>query len=142
RSQLSSELQCALCIDGLDVRPDEVSYLDYLNVVSRICNSIWLVNATQLARISPSLKIVLLLRPDIFEAVPFQNRGPKLQNHAHLVEWSAQYNRYEESEIFKFTDLVLFSQQDTSQRLGPGDTWSYYFPFKVESRVRDDGDDA
>ncbi|WP_421932565.1 P-loop ATPase, Sll1717 family [Phenylobacterium sp.] len=138
---LDSTSQFTVFVDGLDVRPDEVAYPDYLNVVSSICNSVWVLNATQLARIPPSFKISLLLRPDIFEAVPFQNRGPKLQNHAHLVEWSAFYRTYQESEIFKFTDLVLLSQQDDKTDLHPGDTWSRYFPFKIESRVSEIGDD-
>ncbi|MGD0027220.1 MAG: hypothetical protein ABSC37_21785 [Xanthobacteraceae bacterium] len=140
-AQHSSDLQFTLFIDGLDVRPDEVSYPDYLTVVSSICNAIWVLSATQLARIPPSLKVVILLRPDIFEAVPFQNRGPKLQNHAHLVEWSARYKDYQDSEIFKFTDRILYSQQETGERLREGDTWRHYFPFRIESRVSDGGDD-
>ncbi|MFC3686015.1 P-loop ATPase, Sll1717 family [Hydrogenophaga luteola] len=136
----SNALQFAMFIDGLDVRPDEVSYHDYLTVVSSICNAIWVINSTQLARIEPQIKITLLLRPDILETVPFQNRGPMLQNHSHLVEWGTRYPNFADSEIFKFTDRVLYSQQDEAERLYPGQTWEKYFPFKVESRASASGD--
>jgi hypothetical protein len=140
-ARFSADLQFSLFIDGLDVRPDEVSYPSYLSVVSSICNAIWVLSSTQLARIPPTLKVVILLRPDIFEAVPFQNRGPKLQNHAHLVEWSTRYQNFQDSEIFKFTDRILHAQQTDIEGLNQGDTWRHYFPFRVKSRVSDAGDD-
>ena len=55
----SSDLQFALYIDGLDVRPEEVAYPDYLGVVSSICNAIWVLSATQLSRIPPTLKVTI-----------------------------------------------------------------------------------
>lgn len=139
-SGLNGSLQHTIFIDGLDVRPEEVSYPDYLEVIASICNAIWVVNATQLAKLQPKLKLTLLLRPDIIEAISFQNRGPKIQHHGHLVEWSTDYRNYRTSEIFKFTDLVLFSQQDHSTPASPGDTWDAYFDFTVPSRVNPNGD--
>lgn len=139
-SELPPDIQLTIFVDGLDVRPDVVSYPDYLEVVSSIVNANWVVNATQLAKLSAQLKITLLVRPDIMEAVSLQNRGPKIQHHGHLVEWATAYKDYRESEIFKFTDIVLFSQQSENLKLGPGDTWNHYFPFRVESRVKEEGD--
>ena len=128
---LSNTLQQTIFFDGLDVRPEDVSYPDYLEVVASICNAIWIVNATQLAKLPSSIKLTLLLRPDIIEAISFQNRGPKIQHHGHLVEWSTDYREYRSSEIFKFTDLVLYSQQDHTTPVNPGDTWNSYFDFTV-----------
>ena len=137
---IGSSLQQTIFVDGLDVRPEEVAYLDYLEVVSSICNAIWVVNSTQLAKLPSTMKIVLLLRPDIIESISFQNRGPKIQHHGHFVEWSTPYKDFKNSEIFYFTDLVLFSQQPDTKQLESGDTWNSYFPFTVKSRVNEDGD--
>ena len=133
--------QFAIFLDGLDVRPDGVSYGDYLSVVSSVCNAVWDTNSKQLTGMSHQLKMVLLLRPDILETVPIQNRGPKLMNHSHLVEWSTRYVHFQESEIFKFTDRVLSSQQSQDERLAEGDAWRKYFPFRISSRVSKTGDD-
>ena len=64
-----------------------------------------------------------------------------MQNHSRLVEWGTRYRNYSDSEIFKFTDLILNSQQDSKEQIHPGDTWKHYFPFRIESRVSDGGDD-
>lgn len=142
-SELPANDQFVLFLDGLDVRPETVRYKDFLEVISSICNAAWLINSSQFSKISQQFRIVLLLRPDIFENVTFQNRGPILQDHSHLIEWNTPYNKFEESEIFALTDKILQSQQNEAdiKRFYPGDTWRKYFPFKVHSRVSDEGDD-
>jgi len=132
---LSSDVQFTLFIDGLAVRTDDVAYPDYLSVISSICNTIWILNSSKLSRSAARLKIVLLVRPDIFDVVSIQNRGPKLQNHSHLVEWPARYGTFEASELFKLTDRVLRCQQTSDLRLREGDSWGHYFNFLVNNRA-------
>lgn len=141
---MPEKTQFTIFIDGLDVRPDDVGYADYLTVVSSICNAVWVLNATQLAKLPGHFKATILLRPDIFESVAIQNRGPKLQNHGHLVEWSAEYRDYRDSEIFSFTDRVFYSQQSEQfkqQNVRLGDTWDTYFPFMMSRHNEKDEDD-
>lgn len=141
---MPEQTQFTIFIDGLDVRPDDVGYSDYLTVVSSICNAVWVLNATQLAKLPGKFKATILLRPDIFESVAIQNRGPKLQNHGHLVEWSAEYRDYRDSEIFSFTDRVFYSQQSEKfkeQKVRAGDTWDAYFPFMMGRHNEKEEDD-
>ena len=140
-SEYDESYQFCLFVDSIDVRPEQLEYSDYLEIVTGLCNGAWVLNATQLSRIKPAFKVVLMLRPDIFEAVPFQNRSTKLATHAHLVDWSTRYNIYRDSEIFKMTDWLFHVQQAESSKARQGDTWNSYFPFKVDSRVSKDGDD-
>ena len=141
-SGFDDSFQFCLFVDSIDVRPEQLAYSDYLEVVTGLCNGAWILNATQLSKIQPAIKVVLMLRPDIFEAVPFQNRSTKLATHAHLVDWSTRYNIYDESEIFKMTDWLFHVQQSESSKSRQGDTWNAYFPFRVDSRVnKKDGDD-
>lgn len=140
-AEYGEDYQFCLFVDSIDVRPEQLEYSDYLEIVTGLCNGAWVLNATQLSRISPSFKVVLMLRPDIFEAVPFQNRSTKLATHAHLVDWSTRYNVYRDSELFKMTDWLFHVQQSESNRARQGDTWNAYFPFRVDSRISDEGDD-
>ena len=130
------DVQYSLFIDGLDIRPNDVAYQDFLEVISSICNTIWILNTTQLVPSPAFLKAVLLVRPDIFDVVSIQNRSSKLTNHAHLVEWheGAIYDQYASLELFKLTDKVLRLQQSPELKLYEGDAWDGYFPFKVFSR--------
>lgn len=142
-STMSNTHQFTVFLDGLDVRPDRVQYSDFLEVISSICNAVWLINSSQFSKAPHMFKLVLLLRPDMFENVTFQNRGPILQDHSHLIEWNTPYNSFEDSEIFKLTDRILYSQQKTEDinRTYPGDVWRHYFPFRVHSRFMKEGDD-
>jgi hypothetical protein len=79
-----------------------------------------------------SLKIVLVLRPDVFEAIQLQNKNAVLEMHTHLIEWTTTYKKYKASQLFAFTDRLLSSQQDTL--LGLGEAWHSYFPFRIKSR--------
>ena len=78
------------------------------------------------------LKVVLVLRPDVFEAIQLQKKNAVLEMHTHLIEWTTTYKKYRTSQLFAFTDKLLSSQQDDV--LAIGEAWRSYFPFEMKSR--------
>lgn len=133
--------QFSLFIDSIDVRPEALDYPSYLEIVSSLCNAVYLVNVTQLWRSPGQFKIVVLLRPDIFESLRFQNKGTKLDTYSHVIDWTTHYVTYRSSEIFKLADRLLQVQQGPSATEPEGATFDSYFGFKIESKRRTEPDD-
>src|ERR1051325_1884475 len=123
-----------LFIDGIDIRPSGLDYDEYLMCVRGLANAIWSVNSDFLPNIKDSkgrMKVVLLLRPDIFNSLGLQNQNNKLRDNSVLLDWRTTYTEYRSSAIFRLTDKLLASQQP--EALTPGDAWDYYFPFAVRN---------
>lgn len=119
-----------LFIDGVDIRPSSVSYDEYLECVKGLSNAIWAVNNDFFSSIKDTkgrLRVVLLLRPDIFESLGLQNQNNKLRDNSVLLDWRTKYTNYRSSQIFEIADNLLKSQQE--EQLEVGDAWDYYFPY-------------
>src|SRR5205085_2413066 len=72
-----------LFIDGIDIRPHGVPYEEYLECVKGLANAVWAVNNDFFANIKDSkgrLRVVLLLRPDIFNSLGMQNQNNKIRD--------------------------------------------------------------
>ena len=127
-----------LFIDGIDVRPGEIVYHDYLECVKGLANAVWALNADFFSKIKDSkgrFKVILLLRPDIFNSLSLQNATNKLQDNAVFLDWRTTYPEYRESELFKLADRMLRSQQN--EKIDEGKTWDYYVPWKSKSNHPD-----
>ena len=57
-----------LFIDGIDIRPENIPYNEYLECVKGLANAIWSLNNDFFPNLKSTgkLKIILLIRPDIF----------------------------------------------------------------------------
>ncbi len=75
------------------------------------------------------LRVVLLIRPDIFNSLGLQNQNNKIRDNAVLLDWQTTYPAYRQSAIFSIADRLLSSQQTTPLELGKA--WDYYFPYKI-----------
>lgn len=121
-----------LFIDGIDIRPASMLYDDYLECIKGLANAVWALNNDFFANIKGSagrLRVVLLIRPDIFNSLGLQNQNTKIRDNAVLLDWQTTYPMYRESAIFSIADRLLCSQQSTSLQFG--DAWDYYFPYKI-----------
>ena len=70
-----------LFIDGIDVRPSQIPYEEYLDCIKGLANACWTLNAELFSNVRDSkgqIRIVLLLRPDIFNSLNMQNLTNKL----------------------------------------------------------------
>ena len=121
-----------LFIDGIDIRPSSVPYADYLDCIKGLANAVWSINNDFFAGIRDSrgrMRVVLLLRPDIFDTLGLQNQNAKIRDNAVMLDWRTTYPEHRNSAIFQIADKLLNAQQ--SEVLRPGDAWDYYFPYEV-----------
>ncbi|WP_368029747.1 hypothetical protein [Arcobacter sp. s6] len=119
-----------LFIDGIDIRPDNVPFEDYLECIKGLATAVWELNND----FFPTMKdckgrarIVLLVRPDIFESLGLQNLNTKIRSNSVLLNWVTEYKEYKNSKLFNMIDNILNSQQ--KEKKGLGDSWQHYFPF-------------
>jgi len=147
-SELKLSNNHTLFIDGIDIRPDGIPYTEYLDCVKGLANAIWQLNNDFFPSIRDSkgrLKVVLLVRPDIFSSIGLQNQNTKLRSNSVYLDWRTSYANYETSALFKMTDQLLFNQQDNQDKLKLGmlgDTWKHYFPYSTERGDKDFNNDS
>lgn len=125
-----------LFIDGIDIRPPSVDYESYLDCIKGLANAVWSVNNDIFANIKDSkgrLKIVLLVRPDIFTSLSLQNMNSKVGDNSVVLSWVTTYKDYRTSPLFLLTDRLLSYQQD--KKYSPGIAWDHYFPYDAKSVI-------
>lgn len=117
-------------IDGIDIRPTFVPYNDYLECIKGLANAVWSINTDFFSSIRNSqgrMRVVLLIRPDIFQSLELQNQNNKISDNSVLLDWQTTYPIYRKSALFGMADTLLKSQQKTDLELG--EAWDYYFPY-------------
>lgn len=130
-NQLKLTKHHLLFIDGIDIRPGELKYKDYIECIKGLANAVWTLNNDILANIRDSkgrLRVVLLLRPDIFDSLGLQNQNTKLRDNAVFLDWRTTYAEHRNSNLFLATDRLLGDSQ--SDFTNPGEAWDHYFPFE------------
>lgn len=123
-----------LFIDGIDIRPSSIEYSDYLDCVKGLANAIWSINNDFFSAIKDSpgrMRVVLLVRPDIFDSLGLQNQNNKVRDNSILLDWRTTYAGHRSSMIFELADKLLRVQN--SPDLEIGQAWDHYFPYKLPS---------
>jgi len=126
-----------LFIDGIDIRPDTVPFEDYLDCIKGLSNAIWHLNNDFFPKIKDSkgrARVVLLVRPDIFESLGLQNLNTKIRSNSVLLNWITEYNEYKNSKLFLLIDKLLSSQQNSTYEVG--ESWQKYFPYNAPKAER------
>ena len=118
-----------LFIDGIDIRPENIPYNEYLECVKGLANAIWSLNNDFFPNLKSQgkLKVILLIRPDIFSNLGLQNQNNKLKDNSILLDWKTNYSDFASSKLFLLADRLLLAQQD--KNLPPGGSWAHYFPY-------------
>lgn len=104
-------------IDGIDFRPESVPYNDYLACIKGLGEAAWQLNNDFFGNIRDSkgrMKIVLLVRPDVFHALNLYNSNSRLQDNSVFLDWHTTEKDYRTSLLFYATGKY-FSSQQTSQ---------------------------
>lgn len=131
-----------LFIDGIDIRPDSVPFGDYLECIKGLANAIWELNNDFFPTIKDTkgrIRIVLLVRPDIFESLGLQNLNTKIRSNSVLLDWNTEYKHYKNSKIFQLINHLLQVQQ--APELQSNDAWQYYFPYNESNKSRETEDE-
>lgn len=134
-SSLKLELNHIQFIDGIDIRPRNIQYEDYLECVKGLSNAVWTLNNDFFSNIKDSkgrIKVMILVRPDIFSQLGLQNLNNKIRDNGVLLDWKTTYPAYRNSSIFKVADTILNTQQGALKNFG--ECWDYYFPFTNKNR--------
>jgi hypothetical protein len=119
-----------LFIDGIDIRPGSIPFDVYMECIKGLANAVWAANNDFFSSIKDSrgrIRVVLLLRPDIFDSLGLQNQNSKLRDNSVVLNWLTTYTEYRNSPLFRMADQLLAFQQN--QQYGQGEVWDYYFPF-------------
>ncbi len=126
-----------LFIDGIDIRPDTVPFDDYLECIKGLANAIWHLNNDFFPKTKDSkgrARVVLLVRPDIFESIGLQNLNTKIRSNSVWLNWVTEYNEYKNSKLFLLIDKLLSSQQEISYQVA--ESWQNYFPYNAPKTDR------
>ncbi|WP_152982026.1 P-loop ATPase, Sll1717 family [Prosthecomicrobium hirschii] len=101
-------------IDGLDVQSFEFSLNSSGNeklqtiCISGLVDAAWKLNRDVLfKKFNHDVRVVVLIRPDIFERVGFHNTGTKLADNAIFLNWNTKARGFEHSEFFKIANRLL-----------------------------------
>lgn len=103
-----------LFVDGVDYRPEEVPYNDYLACVKGLGEAVWQLNTEFFGNIRDSkgrIKIVLLVRPDVFHKLNLYNSNSRLRDNAVLLEWVTTEAAMRSSQLYQATGKYFSSQQ-------------------------------
>lgn len=120
-----------LFIDGIDIRPGNIEFYDYLDCVKGLANAAWELNNDFFSQIKDSkgrMKVVLLLRPDIFNSIGMQNQNTKIRENSLFLDWKTEYKNHRTSDIFKIVSKVLDLNKEKNED-GNIISWDYYFPW-------------
>ncbi|THD31770.1 MAG: funZ protein [Flavobacterium johnsoniae] len=130
-STIRLERNHILFIDGIDIRPRNIEYEDYLECVKGLANAVWTLNNDFFSKLKGQgrIKVMILVRPDIFSHLGLQNLNNKVRDNSVLMDWKTTYPIYRNSNLFKLADNILNAQQEKNHPTG--ESWDYYFPFKV-----------
>lgn len=123
-----------LFIDGIDIRPGSIPYDEYLECIKGLANASWNLNNDFFSSIRDSkgrFRVILLLRPDIFNSIGLQNLTNKIRDNSVYLDWRTTYPSYRDSHLFELSDKLLAAQQE--EALDFGKSWDYYFPWKIIS---------
>ena len=129
-SQLKLEQNYILFIDGIDIRPSSIPYDEYIECIKGLANPIWELNNDIFSTFKDSkgrMRVVLLIRPDIFDSLGLQNQNTKIRDNSVFLDWRTEYHNHRKSDLFKVVDHLLQSQQ--TEKLEIGQAWDYYFPW-------------
>jgi hypothetical protein len=121
-----------LFIDGIDIRPGSIPYDAYLECIKGLANAVWAANNDFFSNIKDSkgrLRVVLLVRPDIFNSLGLQNQNSKLRDNSVVLNWLTTYPEHRASHLFQMSDKLLAFQQQ--HQCSEGESWDYYFPFNA-----------
>jgi len=121
-----------LFIDGIDIRPSSIPYSDYLECIKGLANAIWELNNDFFPSIRDSggrLRVVLLIRPDIYESLGLQNQNTKIRSNSVFLNWHTNYSNHRTSGLFQVIDRLLQHQQEEVLLLGQA--WDHYFPWNT-----------
>lgn len=115
-------------IDGIDFRPSSVSYREYMDCIKGLGEAAWQLNTEFFNGIRDSrgrIKIVLLVRPDVFHSLNIYNSNSRIQDNTVFLSWYTTEINASSSPLFEVVGKFLASQNGSN--VSAKDAWCNYF---------------
>lgn len=133
--ELKLEKDHLMFIDGIDVRPSEITHQEYLECIKGLSLAILSLNNEFFPNIKDSqgsCRYVLLIRPDIFESIALHNPNAKIRDNAIVLNWNTNYDSHRKSSLFTAVDQMI-STQCEGEDFATSKSWDYYFPWHAKT---------
>lgn len=116
-----------LFFDGIDYRPESISYKDYIECVKGLGEAVWQLNQFfgSIRDSNGRTKIVLLVRPDVFHALNLYNSNSRFQDNTVFLSWTTTEQECLTSPLYELSGRY-FSSQQTSE-VSPAQAWQHYY---------------
>ena len=117
-----------LFFDGIDYRPESIHYKEYLECVKGLGEAVWQLNSQFFGSIRDSpgrIKIVLLVRPDVFHALNLYNSNSRFQDNTVFLDWNTTEAEHANSALYEVAGRYLSSQQANATT--PHEAWRHYY---------------
>ena len=109
-SSLKLDKDFILFVDGIDIRPDQIEFSEYIECIKGLANAAWELNTEFFGNIKGAkqhIKVMLLMRPDILDRMGFQNLNAKVHDNGVVLNWITSYDNFANSSIFKLVSGIL-----------------------------------
>lgn len=123
-----------LFIDGIDFRPEAVHYSDYIECIKGLSEAAWQLNTEFFNSIKDSkgrMKVVLLVRPDVFHKLNLYNSNSRLQDNCVFLDWATTEREYKNSRLLEVSGRYFSNQQSYS--VDAISAWNQYFGEEAEA---------
>ena len=120
-----------LFIDGIDIRPGDIPYADYLDCVKGLANAVWRLNNDVFPTFRDTnghFRVIMLMRPDIFNSLNLQNSANKMHDNSVILDWDTTYSDFRQSELFELANRFLSWNQGNFDH---NRMWDLYFPWTL-----------
>ena len=137
-SQIRTKKKHIIFVDGIDVKPAELSQEKFVHHLRAFVRSVLHLNENVLSQIKGGgfVKIVLLLRPDIFNQMGLQNQGAKVSDNSLVLSWESSTQQFKQFDLYRLSRDFLGRQSPKGSI--SGDAWDYYVsPDVYGGRVRE-----
>jgi len=111
-------------LDGLDAKPSDIEFDEYKNCLIGLTEATWHLSSEFFPNIKGSkgrMRVVLLLRPDVFDTLNLPNSNCKIADNSVLFHWHTTKNAISNSNLFKLADKYFTTQ--TEDKFG----WDHFF---------------
>jgi hypothetical protein len=131
----SNDRRSFVFVDGLDVRPAEGTgtHADHIANVTGLINAMHQMNHDgMLSKKSSICRVIVLVRPDIFEKLELQNVNNIWRTNTIQITYEVRFGYYRDSSLFRLSDYLIYTQQKFFPRSDykVGECWDSYLPDK------------
>lgn len=125
-----------LIFDNADISHDGIELNEYLSILKSLSEAIIELNNNLLNNLRDSvgfMKVMLLIRPEIFSQLNIHNQANILTDNAIYLSWQTTYANYKNSKLFELANKILRFGNINDSDNATTNYWDLYFPWSSSS---------